>query len=359
MLAVAERFVRALAAAAEEYRLARFAGERFACGIADLEIAFQSVGWTGVWDNDKFYPAMSDSPFPSASPSAPSRSPYRLVITDIDGTLLDDDGGLPDLNRKALAHCRDYGVRTCLATGRRWTTCLRLLDRLELRGLIDFCILNNGMMVRDVAREAILFQHDFPLPLLLQAAERLNAIGLEPIVLGHNPDGATADVFHRRDALLNGDFIAKNAGHSRRVDEWTDLDGAHIVELVLIGRQADLRAAAEALAFLDVELAILRNTYYAEYMLEITPKGVSKLMGANQLLGHLGLENHQALALGDSENDYRLLKGFPMSIAVANADARILAAAREITGSNAEGGFGQSVFRHIPAGAFPPGADVT
>ena len=241
-----------------------------------------ATGWTPPGDYDKFIPPMTAT--------APIPSPYGLVITDIDGTLLDDDGGLPDVNRRALAHCRARGVRTCLATGRRWTTCLRLLDRLDLGGLVDFCILNNGMMVRDVAREAVLFREDFPVPLLLQATERLNAIGLDPIVLGHNPDGATADVFHRRNALLNGDFVAKNAVHAKRVADWSELDGAHIVELVLIGRREDLRIAADAVASLDVETAILRNTYYAEFMLEITPKGVSKLRGAHQLLGHLGLD---------------------------------------------------------------------
>jgi Cof subfamily protein (haloacid dehalogenase superfamily) len=280
--------------------------------------------------------------------TTPSHSPYRLVITDIDGTLLDDDGGLPDLNRRALVHCRARGVRTCLATGRRWTTCLRLLNRLDLGGLIDYCILNNGMMVREVAGDAVLFRQDFPIPLLLATAARLNAMGLDPVVLGHNPDGATADVFHRHDALLNRDFIAKNADHARQVSEWRELEGEHIVELILIGHERDLRSAAQGLAGLEVETAVLRNTYYAEHMLEITPRGVSKMLGAGQLLGHLGLERGQAFAVGDSENDYYLLKGFPLSIAVANADARIRAAASELTGGNAEGGFGQAVFRHIP-----------
>jgi Cof subfamily protein (haloacid dehalogenase superfamily) len=275
-------------------------------------------------------------------------SPYRLVITDIDGTLLDDDGNLPDLNRQALEHCRAMGVRTCLATGRRWTTCLRLLDRLALSGLVDFCILNNGMILRDIAGNRTLSGRDFPFPLLLRTVERLNALSLDPIVLGHNPDGATADVFHRHDALMNGDFIAKNTAHARRVRDWRELQGAHLVELVLIGHRADLQAAAESLAGLEVETVILRNSFYKEYMLEITPKGISKLLGANELLGHLGLHSGEAIAIGDSDNDYALLKDFPLSIAVANAEAKVLAVVREVTGSNGEGGFGQSVFKHIP-----------
>lgn len=281
-------------------------------------------------------------------------SPYRLVITDIDGTLLDDDGNLPEINRRALEHCRALGVRSCLATGRRWTTCLRLLDRLELHGLIDFCILNNGMILRDIAEKKTLFRREFPFPLMMQAVERLNAVSLDPVVLGHNHDGLTADVFHRRDSLMNADFVAKNPGHARRVEDWRELRDAHLVELVLIGRREALQAAADTLAGLDVEIAILRNSFYREYMLEITPKGISKLLGADELLGHLGLHRRQAIAVGDSDNDYALLRDFPLSIAVANAEAKVLSVVKEVTGSNAEGGFGQSVFRHIPGPSTSP-----
>jgi Cof subfamily protein (haloacid dehalogenase superfamily) len=273
---------------------------------------------------------------------------FRIVITDIDGTLLADDGSLPPDNRAALAHCRAQGVLTCLATGRRWTTCRRLLERLDLTGLIDFCILNNGMLVKQVAGDRTLFRRDFPLDLLLRAAERLNAAGLDPIALGHNPDGKTTDVFHRNDCLLNGDFIAKNEGHTRQVADWRELAGAHLVELVLIGTRAELEAAAALVEGLAVETAILRNTYYQEYMLEITPKGVSKLLGADELLAHLGLSRLQAMAIGDSDNDMALLAGIPMSIAVANADPRVLAVAQEVTAANAEAGFALAVRRHIP-----------
>jgi Cof subfamily protein (haloacid dehalogenase superfamily) len=280
---------------------------------------------------------------------------YRLVITDIDGTLLADDGTLPADNRAALAHCRAQGVLTCLATGRRWTTCRRLLDRLDLAGLIDYCILNNGMLVKRVADDRTLFRRDFPLDLLLRLAEHLNAAGLDPIVLGHNPDGKTIDVFYRNECLLNGDFIAKNEGHARRVSDWRELAGEHLVELVLIGQRADLEAAAARLEGLAVETAILRNTYYLEYMLEITPKGVSKLLGADELLSHLGLTRLQAVAIGDSDNDLALLAGIPMSIAVANADPRVLAVAQEVTAGNAEAGFALAVRRHIPGFGGPDG----
>lgn len=285
-----------------------------------------------------------------------SNVPYRLVVTDIDGTFLDDDGNLPESNRLALDHCRDLGVRTCLATGRRWTTCNRLLDRLALRESVDFCILNNGMILHEVATGKTLYRREFPHALVLQAVERLNTLSIDPIVLGHNADGLTPDVFHRRDCLRNGDFVAKNPGHCLGLDAFEELRDRHLVELILIGSRPELEQAAAALAGLPVETAILRNSYYADHMLEVTPLGLSKLHGVRELLAHLGLTMDQTMAVGDSENDYQMLAAVPRSIAVSNADARIKAIAREITGSNSEGGFGQAVFRHLgnPLGSKAP-----
>ena len=251
------------------------------------------------------------------------------------------------MNRQALQHCKDLGIHTCLATGRRWTTCSKLLDRLGLGTLIDYCILNNGMILRKMDTGEILYRRDFPMDLVLESVARLNAIGLDPVALGHNLDGRTKDVFHRRDCLMNGDFIAKNPEHERRVADWRELSESHLVELVLIGKRPDLEAAAAALAGLELETVLLKNSFYKEYMLEMTLKGVSKLLGARALYAHLGLTDREAMAVGDSDNDYQLLKNTPLSVAVANAEEKVKAVVSEITGPNTEGGFGQAVFRHI------------
>ena len=206
------------------------------------------------------------------------------------------------------------------------------------------------MIVLDVNAGKILVRRDFSYPLMLEAARRLATLQLDPIVLGHNPDGLGRDVFYRHDALANSDFVGKNPTFSRKVEAWSELEGEHLVELILLGQQEPLEAAAASLMGLDLEMAIIRNTYYREYMLEITPKGVSKLLAARELAFHLGVSEAKILAVGDSENDYELLKHIPMSVAVANAAERAKAAAKEMTGSNAEGGVGQAIFRHLPTG---------
>ena len=272
---------------------------------------------------------------------------FTWFITDVDGTLLDDDGNLPEANRKALKHCRHLGVPVVLATGRRWTTLQRLIDRLDLGGLADFAILNNGMVIKELKTRTVLHRETFAFQTVLDVVEALAPLDLDPIALTHAPDGGP-DVFHRRFSLMNGDFVAKNAADSRIMDDYRELREKHIVELILLGPEPELAATQKAIAHLPLESALIRNTFYSGYMLEITPRFVSKLSGAQRVAEILGFNLAEAVAIGDSANDLPLLRRAGKSIAVSSAPDDVRNAVQEVVASGGEAGVAEAIFRHFP-----------
>jgi HAD superfamily hydrolase (TIGR01484 family) len=68
----------------------------------------------------------------------------RLIALDLDGTLLDSEGRIPDANREALARAIEAGVEVALATGRRYDFARRIFESLP-RPLT--LILSNGAIV--------------------------------------------------------------------------------------------------------------------------------------------------------------------------------------------------------------------
>jgi Cof subfamily protein (haloacid dehalogenase superfamily) len=274
----------------------------------------------------------------------PASRPYRWLLTDVDGTLIRDDGTLPERNRQALEHCRRQGVPVVLATGRRWTTLRRLLERLGLEA--DYAVLNNGMVVKELSTRRVLHQEAFSFAEFAAAAAALDALGLDPIALAHDPDGQT-DVFHRRLSLMNGDFVAKNAGHCRAVSDFRELEGLPLVEIILLGPERELAQAQEALRPLDLECALIRNTFYAGYMLEVTPRGISKLSGARHVAKLLGAGLEEAVAIGDSANDLPMLRGAGRAVAVGNAPEPVRLAAHETVANGEDAGVAEAIFRHF------------
>src|SRR6185503_2268121 len=72
-------------------------------------------------------------------------STVRLLALDIDGTIVDSQGRIPDANREAIARAIDAGVEVALATGRRYDFARPIFERLP--GPLTL-ILSNGAIVK-------------------------------------------------------------------------------------------------------------------------------------------------------------------------------------------------------------------
>jgi Cof subfamily protein (haloacid dehalogenase superfamily) len=271
----------------------------------------------------------------------------RLLLSDIDGTLLDNEGGLPLPNLRALETCRHRQVTVTLATGRRWSTARKLLDRLNLWPWVDFAILNNGMVVQDLRSGKSLAAHAFSPALARNLSEGLAAMGMDPILLSHAQDGISPDVHFRSLSLLNEDFVAKNRQQSRAFSDWSDIAAQSLVEILLVGFKSDLEAAQAWLAQWPVETALIRNSFYREWMLEMTPKGFDKASGAAFLQGHLGIASQECMAIGDSANDLPLFRAADHSVAMEEAPEEVRMLAQRTTLSNQIGGMGLAVMEWL------------
>ena len=76
----------------------------------------------------------------------------RLLVLDIDGTLLDSSGALPESNRKAVAGAIESGVEVALATGRRYDFARSIFEQLPAPLTL---ILSNGAVVKTRSGETL------------------------------------------------------------------------------------------------------------------------------------------------------------------------------------------------------------
>ena len=77
----------------------------------------------------------------------------RLIALDIDGTLLDSDGRIPEANREAIARAIDAGIEVALATGRRYDFARPIFEALP--GPLTL-ILSNGAIVKTREGETVM-----------------------------------------------------------------------------------------------------------------------------------------------------------------------------------------------------------
>ena len=207
---------------------------------------------------------------------------YLALAVDYDGTAALDDR-LSDSAAVAIERLRVSGRRAVLVTGRRVSDLLRVCPRLDL---FDLIVAENGAVLYDPRQ-----RDEIPLasPLPAAFAERLRQRGVEPLELGSV-------------------IVATHEPH-----------GAVMLDVI---RELGL----------EVQVVFNRSAIMA------LPPGVNKGSGLQVALRKLGLSQHEAVAIGDAENDHSLLECCECGVAVANAVASLKETAAFVTrGANGDG----------------------
>ena len=60
----------------------------------------------------------------------------RMIVIDLDGTLLDPHGRVPESHRVAVERARAQGVEVIVATGRNWTESRHALEEIGAEGVM-------------------------------------------------------------------------------------------------------------------------------------------------------------------------------------------------------------------------------
>ncbi len=82
-------------------------------------------------------------------------------------------------------------------------------------------------------------------------------------------------------------------------------------------------------------------------MLEVVPRGWNKFVGLEQLLRHATLPIDAVMAIGDGGNDFELVQGCGIGIAMGNAVPEVKKVATEVVASNDDGGIAEAIEKYI------------
>ncbi len=246
----------------------------------------------------------------------------RLVALDIDGTVVDHDGVLPDRVRQAVASVLAAGSRVVLATGRSWHGTRYLID--ELRLPPGPAVLSNGAVIVSYPPERIVKATTFDPRVVIEKVERLapgTLIAVEEIGRGYRLNG------HFPGGDLTGEMIIEDA---------SQLSSRPVTRVILRDPQA---SDADFLQLAD-DLGLHGMTYFVGWSawLDIAPDGVSKASGLAEVAAELGVDPVDVLAIGDGRNDIEMLQWAGRGVAMGDAPAVVQDAADAVADRFDDGG---------------------
>lgn len=261
----------------------------------------------------------------AAASGAARRVRPRLIATDLDGTLLHDDGTVSARTARALTGLARVGVDLVLVTARppRW---VHHLDCLPEHGVV---ICANGAVVYDVARSAVLEYRALPDDVVRAVVADLRRELSDATFAAERPSGFATEHGYRGHHPVPDDVV-----RAERIEDV--LDAATVKLLVRSPATPDGQLHARVAEVLAGRAIALDSG--ASGLAEVHHPAVSKAAALARWAAARGIARHEVWAFGDMPNDLPMLDWAGRGFAVANAHPAVLAAADEVCGANCDDG---------------------
>ena len=266
----------------------------------------------------------------------------RLVVCDMDGTLLDDDKQLPAGFPALVSRLHDAGVVFCPASGRQHATLVGMFPDLPADAVI---IAENGAYVTSGGAEL----SASPLP--LETVRRIVA-AMDDLAatedLGVIVCAADTAYVDRTDESFRV-HVDPHYAEVRDVPSLHDLlEAPEAGDLLLVkvavwaagGPEGAVLSALDEAADADGDVVVSGPQY-----VDVMAAGTHKGLAVAALRDRLGLERDQVAVFGDAPNDAEMMSEGSWSFAVANAHDEVIARARFRAPANSEDGVLRTLHR--------------
>ena len=241
----------------------------------------------------------------------------KLILTDLDHTLLRQDGSISDETLSVIKECRSRGILFAIATARYWIGAEKYIDLLKP----DFEITTDGTLIH--SNNECLFSCEFT----EKETNRIVRSLLEAV-----PESEIT-VAHGKTVYWNSQHIAESEKLHKAV--FND----YSTELTVRANKIVAELREDTLAKkISGEIGCRLQCYRGEKWYSFLPSGSGKTAAIKALSKITGIDIEDIAAFGDDSNDVEMLKFCGRGVAVANAVAEALDAADEVTLSNDEDG---------------------
>jgi hypothetical protein len=268
-----------------------------------------------------------------------NETPIRLIVADLDGTLLNSDHIVSPFTEQAIREAIARGVRFTVATGKTFPSTPEIIRQFDIRLPV---ICGNGTQI--FAPDGTpLDEQPIPREIALEALRLARTAGFAPIV--YVAMGLLAAAWDAN--------VEELLDHHEPVPEIIpDLDAAlrnarKPYKLLLMNQDPDAVIAFQR----DLERVFEGRAQVVssglKSVVEVMPLGVTKGTALRFILNRAGIALEETMTFGDNYNDVDLIRLAGIGVAMGHSPQAVRDSADYVTGTNDEDGVGHAIRRFV------------
>ncbi|WP_339040104.1 HAD family hydrolase [Spiroplasma endosymbiont of Andrena trimmerana] len=264
----------------------------------------------------------------------------KLIVLDLDGTLLKSRWKIHPKNLIAIQKAYQKNIKVIIATGRAPSSTIDIAKSCLMHEKTGHIICYNGGNILDITNDNrldILYEKSLTKEQIQTIVKFANKNNLA--MWGYSTDNKTG-LINRRSLKVK---IMENFNNlpTKQIDENTD-EGMYKI-LLFCKKKKQVNTILEQLNTIkDLELATSSHS-----VIEINPIGVNKAAAVQFLCKKWNITPDQVLACGDGMNDYKLIKWAKYGIAMQNAHPNLKEIAYDVTSKNTCGGVAKAIDKYV------------
>ena len=276
---------------------------------------------------------------------------YKMLVLDLDGTLLDDYKEIPMANIEAINKLyQEFGIIPVIATARPLEVA-RYIANQGGDAFQSYIIATNGAILMDIQNEKYLINESLRPEQIRSLIDVCKTNGLEYEFMTTKCEVADSKYSYRRVVDPMYDNMGVPFNYQSDLEEYISNIQDSIPLFAVNGTEEELKECYSKLASipgLQISKQCTRTTPEIEGKIEtlayhdIMREGVTKASAIEKLAHHLGIKKEEIIAIGDGGNDVEMLQVAGLKIAMKNASPALKEIADIITPiDNNAGGVGR------------------
>lgn len=249
---------------------------------------------------------------------------YKMIVTDLDGTLLNENKMVSSNTKNYLKKIKDNGHIVCIDTGRNIERAKYAIVNTDF---VNYIIANNGALIFDVENNKWLFKSKIKDIIVKE-------LFLKYINTFDDFEINTVDYIYRYilQNEINVPFVKNITNINDFISKIKDVYNITIS----FKNESTINTFLEDIKnnYNEIYSFIMQDSFSDKKWITLMNNGVSKFNGIKIVSNYINIDNSEIIAFGDGLNDIDMIKNVGMGVAMKNALKEIKDVAKDITKSD-------------------------
>ena len=270
---------------------------------------------------------------------------YKMLCTDMDGTLFDDNKNISERNKRAIAEAVERGIKIVVCTGRLFTSADYYADFIGVKAPV---IASNGAYIREKDRDEVIYKCTLGYDRSKKVLDIVKKYGIYPHFNSCDKVFTEKIIYSSENYLkYNKNLPKENQIDIEIVKDWDKVLKKYeddLLKLIVNDKDIDkiAKAKSELKAIEDIEVV---SSYFDNF--EVMAKGVSKGRAVEIMSGYYNIPREEIICIGDNENDISMIEYAGLGVAMGNGEDAVKSTANYITDTNNHDGVAKVIEKFI------------